>query len=523
MPAFGLVRVPSTEMPATRTILVAGTASHVGKSTVTTGLCRLIAESGTTVVPYKAQNMSNEARVVLRPPHLGEPPSGEIGVAQTIQATAAGVRPTTDMNPVLLKPQGEGHSRLLLDGVATDSIAAGAYYTEHWHTAREHALAAHDRLAEAASVIVAEGAGSIAEINLQHRDLANTELARHADADIILVADIERGGVFAQVVGTLRLMPKDLRRRVVGVIITKFRGDRALFAEGRAMLEAETGVDVLGVLPYTAYGLPEEDSLAYPDTEVALRGDVDAAAALEIAVPRLPRMANTTDLDPLSTSTGVVLRFIPPDAELGDPDAVVLPGSKNTIDDMRDLERGGLATQLRQYEGPMVGICGGYQLLGERLVDPGHESPSGPEVIRGLAKLPVETHFSAEKTVAPVTWEYVGGSILGAEPASVDGFVIHRGRTRATGRVATPFTGSDGGPGALGATVGDVTGTYLHGLFENDAIRTAFLDQLFTAADITPPAQTSQATLVDAIDTVAAQLADASVGQQLGLRGVAGA
>jgi adenosylcobyric acid synthase (glutamine-hydrolysing) (EC 6.3.5.10) len=307
----GLARAPSTEMATTRTILVAGTASHVGKSTVTAGLCRLIAESGTTVAPFKAQNMSNEARAVLRPPAVGDPPSGEIGVAQTIQARAAGVRATTDMNPVLLKPQGEGHSRLLLDGVATDAVAAGAYYADHWHTAREHALAAFDRLAAEASVIVAEGAGSIAELNLQHRDLANTELARHADAEIILVADIERGGVFAQVVGTLSLMPEDLRRQVVGIIITKFRGDRALFAEGRAMLEAETGVDVLGVLPYTAYGLPEEDSLAYPDTEVALRGDVDAAAALEIAVPRLPRMANTTDLDPLATSAGVVLRFIP--------------------------------------------------------------------------------------------------------------------------------------------------------------------------------------------------------------------
>ncbi|PNW62819.1 UNVERIFIED_CONTAM: cobyric acid synthase CobQ, partial [Euhalothece sp. KZN 001] len=424
--------------------------------------------------------------------------------------------------PVLLKPQGEGHSRLLLDGVATDAVAAGAYYADHWHTAREHALVAFDRLAAEASVIVAEGAGSIAELNLQHRDLANTELARHADAEIILVADIERGGVFAQVVGTLSLMPEDLRRQVVGIIITKFRGDRALFAEGRAMLEAVTGVDVLGVLPYTAYGLPEEDSLAYPDTEVALRGDVDAAATLEIAVPRLPRMANTTDLDPLATSAGVVLRFVPPDAGLGEPDAVVLPGTKNTVDDMRDLEQGGLAAQLRRYDGPMVGICGGYQLLGERLVDPGHESPRGPGVVRGLQQLPVETHFTAEKAVAPVTWEYTGGTILGSAPTSVDGYVIHRGRTEATDAVTTAFTDGDAEPGALGATVGAVTGTYLHGLFENEAIRTAFLDHLFAAAEIPPPPRTSRPTLDDAIDSVAAQLADAAVGQQLGLTGSTG-
>jgi adenosylcobyric acid synthase len=506
-------------MTAPRTILVAGTASHVGKSTVAAGLCRLFADSGTTVAPFKAQNMSNEARAVLRPPSLGDPPSGEIGVAQTIQAQAAGVRATTDMNPVLLKPQGEGHSRLVLDGVATDAVAAGAYYEEHWHTARTHALAAFDRLTEEASVIVAEGAGSIAEMNLQHRDLANTELARHADAEIILVADIERGGVFAQVVGTLELMPKDLRRQVVGIIITKFRGDRGLFDEGRAMLEAETGVDVLGVLPYTAYGLPEEDSLAYPDTQVGLRGDVDAAAPLEIAVPRLPRMANTTDLDPLWTTPGVVLRFVPPDAGLGDPDAVVLPGSKNTIDDMRDLETGGLAAQLRRYEGPMVGLCGGYQLLGERLDDPGHESPSGPRVVRGLGKLPVETRFTAEKTVAPVTWHYAGGTILGAETASVDGYVIHRGRTHATAAVTTPFTDADTDPSALGAAVGNVAGTYLHGLFENGAIHTAFLDHLFATADVPAPTHTSRPSVDDAISSVASQLADAAIGPQLGISG----
>jgi len=181
-------------MPSPRTILIAGTASHVGKSTVTTGLCHLLETAGLSVAPYKAQNMSNEARVVLRSPPLGDPPFGEIGVAQTIQAEAAGRTPTTDMNPVLLKPQGEGHSRLIIDGIATEAVAAGAYYTDHWHTARDHALAAYDRLAADAEVIIAEGAGSIAEMNLQHRDLANIELARHADAEIILVADIERVG-----------------------------------------------------------------------------------------------------------------------------------------------------------------------------------------------------------------------------------------------------------------------------------------------------------------------------------------
>ncbi len=504
-------------MPSPRTILIAGTASHVGKSTVTTGLCHLLETAGLSVAPYKAQNMSNEARVVLRSPPLGDPPFGEIGVAQTIQAEAAGRTPTTDMNPVLLKPQGEGHSRLIIDGIATEAVAAGAYYTDHWHTARDHALAAYDRLAADAEVIIAEGAGSIAEMNLQHRDLANIELARHADAEIILVADIERGGVFAQVVGTVALMPEDLRDQLIGIIITKFRGDPALFTAGRTMLEAEVGVDVLGVIPHTAIPLPDEDSLSYPGMETELRGDVDAPEAVEIAVPRLPRAANTADLDPLRRTPGVVLRFLPPDGRLGDPDAVVLTGTKNTVDDMHELEAGGLAAQLRQYEGPLLGICGGYQLLGERLTDPGHESPTGGRSVRGLGRLPVETHFTAGKRIMPVTCQYAGDSILGATDATVAGYAIHRGQTRATGPLATPFSDGEADPITLGAAAGRVCGTYLHGLFENAAIRSGFLSQLFMHAGVDRPARASGPTTTDGITVASRLLAETAVPQLLGI------
>jgi len=508
---------PSTEMPSPRTILIAGTASHVGKSTVTTGLCHLFATAGVSVAPFKAQNMSNEARVVLRSPALEDPPFGEIGVAQTIQAEAAGLTPTTDMNPVLLKPQGAGHSRLIIDGIATDAVAAGAYYTDQWHTARDHALAAYDRLAADAEVIVAEGAGSIAEMNLQHRDLANIEVARHADAEIILVADIERGGVFAQVVGTVALMPEDLREQLTGIIITKFRGDPALFAEGRSMLEAEVGVDILGVIPHTAIPLPDEDSLSYPGMETELRGDVDAPETVEIAVPRLPRAANTADLDPLRRTPGVVLRFLPPDGRLGTPDAVVLTGTKNTVDDMQELEAGGLAAQLRQYDGPLLGICGGYQLLGEQLTDPGYESPIGARSVRGLGRLPVETHFAAPKRVTPVTCQYTGDTILGTTDATVTGYAIHRGRTRATEPIATPFTDGVTDPITLGAAVNGVCGTYLHGLFENAAVRSGFLSQLFDHAGVDRPKRASGPTTTDGIAVASRLLAETAVPQLLGI------
>ncbi|PSP58367.1 hypothetical protein BRC72_04355 [Halobacteriales archaeon QH_7_66_36] len=287
----------------TRTLLVAGTASHVGKSTVAAGLCRLLADRGYDIAPFKGQNMSNNARAVAAP--VGSEPWGEIGVSQYVQARAARVTPTTDHNPVLLKPRGDGESQLVVNGRGLANVTSDGYYDDYWHDAVAAAADAHDRLARDHDVIVAEGAGSIAEPNLLHRDLANVETARFADGvrpaqaddvaddvqpeqaddvaenadedgaetaadrdcDILLVADIERGGVFAHVVGTLRLMPEACRERVAGVVITKFRGSRDVLEPGIEDLESRTGVPVLGVLPYDDPGLPEEDSVALPDTE----------------------------------------------------------------------------------------------------------------------------------------------------------------------------------------------------------------------------------------------------------------
>ncbi|MFT4949760.1 MAG: adenosylcobyric acid synthase [Natronomonas sp.] len=463
------------------TLLVAGTASHVGKSTVATGLCRLLADRGVDVAPFKAQNMSNNARAVPRSSGDGE---GEVGVSQYVQAHGARVAPTTDHNPVLLKPTGEGRSQVVLDGEAVGHVEAGAYYETYWEQARETARAAHARLAAAHDVVVAEGAGSIAEVNLQHRDLANVETARFADADILLVADIERGGVFAHIYGTLELMPADLRECVVGVLITKFRGDRSLLADGIAELEERTGVPVLGVLPYEDPGLPEEDSVALPAAgERAVRGADDGvpeAQAVTVAVPRLPRISNFTDFGPLAREPGVRVAFVPLDSGLDTADAVVVPGTKHTVADLRALRDAGLAARVRALDGPVVGLCGGYQLLGEQVVDAGVEA-GDDAAVEGLGLLPVETRFEADKQVRRVTRDLQPVAPLAAATGEVSGYEIHLGRTELTGEAVRPFDGE-------GAATDRALGTYMHDLFANRVAREGFLDRVFAAAGVERPA-----------------------------------
>jgi adenosylcobyric acid synthase len=503
---------------ATRTLLVAGTASHVGKSTVAAGLCRRLADAGYDVVPFKAQNMSNNARAVPRADGSG---FGEIGVSQYVQARAAGVRPTTDHNPVLLKPRGGGESQLVIDGEAVTTVAAGRYYDEWWERARDAVVAAHDRVAADADVVIAEGAGSIAEINLHHRDLANVETARIADADIVLTADVERGGVFAAIVGTLDLLPDDLRDRVVGVVITKFRGDRTLLDDGIETVEARTGVPVLAVLPYDDPGLPEEDSVSLPARgERGVVGDDDGVApdrAVTVAVPRLPHASNVTDLEPLARVPGVRAVYAPLDADLervgpngATADAAVLPGTKNTVDDLLAAREAGLGDRLRAVDGPVVGLCGGYQFLGERIEGAAVEGTGDHDTVAGLGLLPVVTRFSSSKRVEPATWrvDRDAGPLAGAT-GTVDGYEIHAGETRATGSVRTPFSAPDGRSGAeLGATRGRVLGTYLHGLFANRAAREAFVDAAYANAAVERPTTATDdpspyeraAALVEAID-----------------------
>ncbi|WP_251341393.1 cobyric acid synthase [Haloplanus halophilus] len=509
-----------------RTLLVAGTASHVGKSTVAAGLCRRLTDAGYDVAPFKAQNMSNNARAVPRADGEG---FGEIGVSQYVQARAAGVRPTTDHNPVLLKPRGDGESQLVIDGEAVADVPPGDYYDGWWGRAREAVVDAHGRLAADADVVVAEGAGSIAEINLHDRDLANVETARVADAEILLVADVERGGVFAAVVGTLDLLPDDLRERVRGVVITKFRGDRSLLADGVETVEERTGVPVLAVLPHDDPGLPAEDSVSLPargERGVAGGGDgVGADRRVTVAVPRLPHLSNATDLEPLARVPGVRVAYTPLDADLsavgprGRPaDAAVLPGTKNTVDDLLAARAAGLGERLRALDAPVVGLCGGYQFLGERIEGAGIEGTGDRETVPGLGLLPVVTRFSPEKRVEPATWRVEGCGPLAGAAGRVEGYEIHAGETRAAGAVRTPFSAPDGRAGAeLGAARGAVLGTYLHGLFANPAAREAFVDAAYAGCGRERPASTAErsspydraAALVDRIDLGAVGVGDA--------------
>ncbi|MFW6317800.1 MAG: cobyric acid synthase [Halorubrum sp.] len=480
------------------TVLIAGTASHAGKSTLAAGLCRHLARNGVAVAPYKAQNMSNNARVALTPD--GE--WGEIGVSQFVQARAARVPATTDMNPVLLKPRGGGESQLIVDGEAVGHYAAGEYYESHWETAREAAVAAHRRLAAEHDVIVAEGAGSIAEINLHDRDLANVECARFADARVLIAVDIERGGAFASLYGTLELLPEDVRERVAGAVITKFRGDPSLLEPGIAAIEARTGVPIVGVVPHDDPGLPAEDSLSLPDagdgSETGSGRDgsnvlgaddgVPAADAVRIAVPRLPRISNFTDLEPLAREPGVRVAYVPlgpsggaADAALDDADAVVLPGSKNTVDDLFALRDAGFDEALRGFAGPIVGLCGGYQILGERLTDADVEGTGSTTEVEGVGVLPVETRFATDKRVERVTRSVEGVGPLAGADGTATGYEIHMGRSSPTAAVARPL-------GPESAATGRALGTYLHGLFENEGVREAFVERVFAAAGRPRPA-----------------------------------
>ena len=499
------------------TVLIAGTASHVGKSTVAAGLCRLLTRRGVDVAPFKAQNMSNNARVALTP--TGD--WGEIGVSQHVQARAAETPPTTDMNPVLLKPRGDGESQLVIDGEAVGHFAAGDYYETHWNRARSAARDAHRRLAADHEVIIAEGAGSIAEINLHDRDLANIECARFADARVVIVVDIERGGAFASLYGTLELLPEDVRNRVVGAVITKFRGDPALLQPGIDAIERRTAVPVLGVVPFDDPGLPAEDSLSLPDaatSDGSVAGDqgvlgddgVPDAAAVRIAVPRLPRISNFTDLEPLVREPGVRVAYIPIDEAAGDSseaaddsggtandpdlsshdpdlaltaaDAIVIPGSKNTVDDLLALRAAGFDDAIRRFDGPIVGLCGGYQLLGDRITGAAVEGTGSVSTVDGLGLLPVETHFTTDKRVERVARSVDGVGPISGATGTVTGYEIHMGRSSPT----TPEIARPIGPES--AATDRVLGTYLHGLFENAAVRDAFVTTVFDAAGRLRPA-----------------------------------
>ncbi len=463
--------------------MIQGTTSDAGKSTLTAALCRVFAQAGYRVAPFKAQNMSNNAAVV---------DGGEIGRAQAVQAAAAGVAPTVDMNPVLLKPQGDRTSQLVVLGRAERAHDARGYYArkaELWPVV----TGALDRLRAAYDVVIIEGAGSPAEINLAQYDIVNMRVARHAGAPVLLVGDIERGGVFAALYGTVALLAPEERALVRGFVINKFRGDPSLLTPGFAMLEERTGVPTVGVLPYLDLSrVPAEDGLAIgADGRLAGVPDAGGTPAVDVAVLRLPRIANLDEFQPLACEPGVRVRFVRTPDQLGAPDLVVVPGTKATRADLAWARAQGLDAAVRRAHAAgaaVLGICGGYQMLGLRVEDPmGVEGAPGGE--DGLGLLPVVTEFEADKITVRVRARAGPGVGLWADDVfgePLDAYEIHMGRTRPAGAlgpapfaVAVAVAGAAGDAGDAGAAEGTtsadgrVVGTYLHGLFENAAFRRA--------------------------------------------------
>jgi adenosylcobyric acid synthase len=460
--------------------MVLGTSSGAGKSLMTAALCRVLRRRGETPLPFKGQNMSNNAWV--------DEAGGEMAYSQALQAWSAGLEPRCAMNPVLLKPQGDSTSEVIHLGRSVGSCRAEHYYHDWfrpgWAAIRRglsELQAAHP-----AGRLVLEGAGSPVEVNLQARDLTNLRLAQYLRARCILVADIERGGVFAQLVGTLALLRPVERPLIRGLLINRFRGRRELFEEGRRWLEAETGIPVLGVMPWLDELFPPEDSLDLLERRGRKHG-----AELEIAVLRLPSLSNFSDLDPLEAEPSVQLRWVAPGEELGAPDAVVVPGSKQTLRDLAALRRSGLGEALRRHAfggGQVFGICGGLQLLGRELSDPeGLEGSAhdGPDSVAGLDLLPLSTVFGDAKALrrrrSPALWPAANdGAPLGdGAPLELEGFELHRGHSRALA-CCQPLC-ADAGLGwvqPLGDQGGLVAGTYLHGVFESGPWRRRWLNRL---------------------------------------------
>jgi len=437
-------------------LFVVGTASHVGKSVTVAAICRCLVRRGIPVAPFKSQNMSLNSYVTSQ--------GGEIGMAQAMQAFAAKVPPHTDMNPVLLKPKGDCISQVVLNGHPYKDVHIADYYQET-PALLETALAAYDQLKIRYGQVIVEGAGGAAELNLYDRDIANTLLAARLQIPLILVADIERGGVFAQIYGTLELLPDEIRPMVRGIIINKFRGDRNIFTPGVKKIEELCGIPVLGVVPYFSLPLPSEDSLSIGDKR-------SGSSGIRIAVIRLPRISNFTDFELLEQHAAV--DYVSPGASLEGYDCVIIPGTKNTIEDLEVLRASGTDHELHRLRGqqvPIIGICGGYQMLGTTLVDAGFESAAG--TYEGLGLLDCITHFrSYEKNTTQVTRSACAVPPLLSAMGEVTGYEIHMGSTE-PGSCREAFRG-DG----LVSEDGLVFGTYLHGLFLNPSAANALLSYL---------------------------------------------
>jgi adenosylcobyric acid synthase len=468
--------------------MIQGTASSAGKSLLVTALCRFFRREGLRVAPFKSQNMSLNSAVTAE--------GLEIGRAQAVQAEASGILSCVDMNPILLKPEGDRRSQVVVQGKPIGSMTATEYhaYKPRLMPVIEESLT---RLRTDYDLVVIEGAGSPAEINLKDRDIANMHVAKLADAPVLLVGDIDRGGVFASFVGTMELLEPEERARIAAFVVNKFRGDVALLQPGLDFLTERTGKPVLGIVPYIqSLRIADEDSVSLEDRMARPK---PSQQDLDIVVVRLPRISNYDDVESLEHEPGVVVRFVAQPGEIQEADLVILPGSKNTVSDLSWLRTQGIAPAIeaRAREGkPIVGICGGCQMLGERIDDP-HGVESTEAQVRGLGLLALRTRFEREKMTAQVVARVLRPSFLTdgeAVDEEVRGYEIHMGMAEPNNQQASPFeicsrngrteVRSDGAIGRDGLVVG----TMLHGLFENASLRARTLSFLRRRKGLAEPA-----------------------------------
>lgn len=454
--------------------MIQGTSSHVGKSVIVAAVCRILSRFGLSVAPFKAQNMALNSFVTRD--------GSEIGVAQAFQAEACGVEPTADMNPILLKPTADSVSQVIIQGRVHGTMSAREYHAFK-SEARGFVIDSYERLSRSYDVVVIEGAGSPAEVNLREGDIANMGAAEMTDSPVIIVGDIDRGGVFASLVGTMELLTPAERTRVKGFIINKFRGDVGLLLPGLEFLADKTGVPVLGVIPYMKDAvLPDEDGVALEKGGGGRSNGSDGADKVRVVVVRLPRISNFTDFDPLKGEPSVDVSFITDPAGLEGASMVVIPGSKNTLEDLDWLKNRGFAGPLSDFKksgGMVAGICGGFQMLGKVLRDP-HGVESALGTVEGLGMIGAETVLGREKKTFQIraTVRVPGTDEL----CEVTGYEIHMGETRTeTGNFSMITLRGGAQVDVPDGAVGDgalVWGTYIHGLFDNDRFRNSLIEFL---------------------------------------------
>lgn len=445
-----------------RNLMIVGTMSGVGKSLITAGFCRIYTRRGYSVAPFKSQNMALNSYVT--------PDGGEIGTATALQALACGKQPSVEMNPILLKPTKDTASQVIINGRASETLPASEYYKRK-KDLMPVIKADYEKLEAENDIIFIEGAGSCAELNLRKDDIVNMGLATALEAPVVLVGDIDRGGIFAQLYGSVKLLPREEQQMIRALIVNKFRGDPSLFLDGVRIITEKTKKQVAGVLPYMRLELPEEDSLSERLANTGA-GDVD------IAVIRLPRISNYTDFLPLERYPEVSVRYVKSPEEFGDPDMVIVPGTKNTLGDLRWLKASGLDHKILGVQGrvPVMGICGGYQMLGNLVSDPYGVEEGGTE--EGLGLIPMTTELEREKTT-----EQVHGTLFNDMPVS--GYEIHAGKSIFSQGHTSLIRLSDGSLTGFINKEKMVAGTYMHGFFDTAVVTDTLIHHLADQKGVT--------------------------------------